>query len=219
MSIMKNKHGFTLIEILIALFIFTIISVMIVGALHTVITAESVTEKKAERLRDLQMTFLLMSRDIEQAVNRPVVNSDGKEEAAFVGNKTEFRLTHMGYASTPLMSAHGTLQRTGYNLAGDTLVRQTPQALDQAPKTKVSTRNLLQNVADIQFDYLDKQGRFHEKWPLDDDKQPLPRAVRIQLTLTSLGKMTEIYLIAAEENETNASPESTEKRETKHERK
>lgn len=195
---LNNKSGFTLLEILIALFIFSIVSLMLVGGLHTVINAQTGTETKAERLRELQMTLLVMSRDIEQAVNRPIVNADGKEEAAFVGNENNFQFTHLGYANTPYTKTHGSLQRTGYAFNENLLSRLTWPALDQAPKTKAEIRPLL-NVTEVRFQYLDQQGHFRDKWPMDDDtSQPLPRAVRINLTIPHWGKITQLYLIPAD---------------------
>src|SRR5437762_2019018 len=93
-----SAAGFTLLEILIALFIFTILSFLLTAALRTVINAQSGTEDKALRLRELQMILLTMSRDIEQTVNRPITNAVGKEEAAFVGTENGFVFTHTGFA-------------------------------------------------------------------------------------------------------------------------
>ena len=121
----KSIRGFTLLEILIALFIFSIISLMLVVALRTVINAQSGTEGKAEHLRTLQMALLIMSRDIEQAVDRPIVNANGKEEAAFIGKPTSFQFTHGGFANPYGSLAHSTLQRTGYSWDKNILSRLT----------------------------------------------------------------------------------------------
>src|SRR5947209_8116839 len=86
----KNQQGFTLLELLIALFIFTIISMMLASALHTVIKAQSGSDKNALLLRELQVALLMMSRDVEQTVNRPVLDTTGKEERAFIGTPTSF---------------------------------------------------------------------------------------------------------------------------------
>jgi type II secretion system protein J len=70
---MVRRAGFTLLEILIALFIFTIVSMILVSALHNVLNNQAATEKKAHQLAKLQIAMLLMSRDIEQTIrtNKP----------------------------------------------------------------------------------------------------------------------------------------------------
>lgn len=42
-----NMNGFTLLEVLIALFVFTILSVMLMSALHNIINYVAGTEKSA----------------------------------------------------------------------------------------------------------------------------------------------------------------------------
>lgn len=206
---MKNKQfGFTLLEILIALFIFTVLSLIMVGALHTVINAQSGSENKAERLRQLQLVLLVMSRDIEQAINRPIVNSDGREEAAFVGTLKSFQFTHTGFANPLGNLPRSNLQRTGYAWDDkNRIYRLTWPVLDQTPKSQPDQRWLLSNVEDAHFQYLDHEGKFHDKWPVEDKSdEPLPRGVRIYLTIAKWGEMTQLYLVPVQKKENPAPP-------------
>jgi general secretion pathway protein J len=199
---MKHRErGFTLLEILIALFIFTLLSFMLISALRTVINAESRAEAKALRLRQLQMTFLLMSRDIEQALDRPIINADGKTEAGFVGKKNGFQFTHTGFANTTGVARRSSLQRTGYLWNESVVYRRTWPVLDQAPETKEQRRPLLMNVTEAQFQYLDNEGHFKDKWPIDEANPSLPRGVRIHFTIAQWGKITQLYLIPVRQNE------------------
>ncbi len=198
----KNKHpeaGFTLMEILIALFIFTILSVLLVGALHNVIGIEHRTEENAERLHSLQRALLIVSRDIEQAVNRPVLSASGREEPPFQGDKNQMMFTHAGFANPTGAARQSTLQRSGYAVKGNTFVRISYNVLDQAQKTRPHQSILLNNITDMYFEYLDKEGRFHPDWPLPGKKEEkLPRAVRIYLTIPNWGKMSQLYVISAQ---------------------
>jgi general secretion pathway protein J len=210
---MMNKQkdnrcaGFTLLEILIALFIFTILSFVLTSALRTVMNAQAGTEDKAERIRKLQMALLVISRDVEQAVNRPITNANGKEEAAFVGKIKSFEFTHAGFANPTGALAHSTLQRTGYTWNENILFRLTWPVLDQAPETQAHKRILLMKVTEVRFQYLDKNGRFHDAWPLDGEGgSELPRGVRIYLTIAKWGKMSQLYLIPAQPSNNKQTP-------------
>lgn len=202
MCISKNKlsrylTGFTLLEILIALFIFTIVSIMLLGGLRSVIHSQSGTEQQATELRELQLTTLLLSRDIEQAVNRPVLNTLGKEEAAFIGQSRTMTFTHFGLA------ANSALQRTRYNEDQGALFRATWMVLDQANTSQPHARILLREVRNLRFQYLDKEGRFHDNWPLEGvQDQPLPRAVRVSISIFSWGDISQLYVISAKSGET-----------------
>lgn len=203
----SGSQGFTLLEILIALFIFTILSVLLVAALRNVINSQSRTETRAERLRNLQVALLVFSRDVEQAIDRPVVNASGKEEASFVGTPRGFSFTHAGFANPTGRALHSSLQRTGYVFQDQSLFRLTWPVLDQAPETRASSKRMLSGVADARFQYLDSNGKFQDGWPLEGEAlQPLPRGVRIYLDLSGWGKLTQFYLISALGNQNPVLP-------------
>lgn len=197
---MNNKRlaGFTLLEILIALFIFTILSMMMTGALHTVINADSGAERSAERLRELQITLVRISRDVEQIVNRPVQSNDGQSAAAFYGTTKGFTFTHGGLAGQS--QQHHVLQRTQYNWHENSLWRMASAVLDPAPNSPgPSRRRVLANVTDAQFEYLDDKKNFTANWPAGGGaNKALPRAIRMTLTLKDWGTIRQIYVIPAQ---------------------
>ena len=202
----KSNSGFTLLEILIALFIFTLVSLALSNAFYSVMTSQVGTENKAERLREMQMTLLLMSREIAQTINRPIISDTGKEEPAFVGTSRYFIFTHLGFANPTGELVRSNLQRTSYGWNEHKLLRLTWDVLDRAPTSLPQTREMLTNIEAIRFEYLDDKNHFYDKWPVDGEtNQPLPRGVRIYLTIPQWGKMSQLYLIEAESNKVNSS--------------
>lgn len=188
---MRTKRGFTLVEILVALFIFTILSMMLVGALRRVIDIQSRTETSAQQLSQLQMALLILSRDVEQAVDRPITNAQGHQEDAFVGMSHGFTLTHMG-------GAHTVLQRSGYVWHSNGFWRKTWPLLDQAPGTMPHERLLIPEVTEVRCEYLDKLGHFQHDWPSRTEQAAaLPRAVKITFILAHWGSITQVYVIPA----------------------
>ena len=196
----SRKSGFTLLEILIALFIFTILSLILGTALRNVINVQFATEKKAERLSDLQMALLMMSRDIEQTVNRSVMSATAQEEPALQGDMQGFNFTHTGFANPLGTLNRSVLSRTAYHWSGDILTRTTWAVLDLAPDTQSHSRALLSHVLNARFDYLDQEGHFHSQWPLEEgqSQQALPKAIKLELTLAQWGKISQIYVISAQ---------------------
>jgi general secretion pathway protein J len=191
-----ERAGFTLLEILIALFIFSILSILLASALRSVINAQSGTENSAERLRDLQHALLLMSRDVEQTVNRSIKIASGAEEDAFIGTSLGFTFTHTGFANPVGVPGLSALQRARYFYSGGELWRTTWPVLDQAPQTVGRPQKLLANVKEAHFQYLDQENQFQDKWPLEGrDPRIMPRAVKIFLSLAKWGEITQIYII------------------------
>lgn len=198
------RRGFTLIEILVALFVFSIISLMLMRGLETVIAAEEATEEHAERLHDLQLAMLVLSRDIEQTINRPILNAYGKQEETFIGTNTSMTFTHLGYAQSAGLVPMSGMQRTGYFISEGKLWRKTWPVLDQAPQTKDRVRVLLPAITQASFSYLDKDGKFQTAWPIGGQPaQVLPRAVKISLTIAKWGSLTSLYVIPATASNAN----------------
>lgn len=196
MRFLKN-NGFTLIEILIALAIFSILSLMLMTALHNVISSQSTTEEKAERLRDTQMAMLIIARDLEQTINRPILNKKGAQELAFAGDSVSFNFTHTGYASFNSKIPRSALQRVQYRLQNQSLWRYTWDNLDLAPTEEYHAREILGDIEKIEVEYVDQQGRLHETWPEKEGSNDLPRAVKITFSMQNWGTLSQLYVIPA----------------------
>jgi general secretion pathway protein J len=193
----KKPTGFTLLEILLALFIFTIISMIIVSALHTIFSSQTATEKSAAKFTQLQVAMTLLSRDFEQVINRPITNPTGIIEGAFVGTHNSVTFTHAGLTNPLGQMQRSTLQRTHYEIINEMLLRVTWPQLDQTTHTLADKRILLKHVSELEFQYLDQRGHFQTRWPPPDqtDKGALPQAVRVSVTVQDLGKISQLYII------------------------
>lgn len=226
---MTNKHrGFTLLEILIALFIFTIVALIMTRTLHSVLSTQAATEKAAEQLRQTQMALLLLSRDLEQAIDRPTLDQEGRTEAAFSGTRTTLSFVHGGLANLNGTSQTSSLQRSGYRLEKNQLVRDTWDQLDQAPHARPHSRPLLDGIQALTFRYLDNKKTFHVFWATESDgadapglaqannpiaaalalshanEEKLPRAVQLDLTFTNGNHLQQLYLLPQQEVPHNA---------------
>lgn len=70
-------RGFTLLEVLVAMAVFAVMSVVAYGGLRSVLTADQVTQEHARRLADLQVTLSVLERDLAQVVNISVRDEYG----------------------------------------------------------------------------------------------------------------------------------------------
>lgn len=193
----RAQVGFTLIEILVAVLIFAILSLLMTEGLGRMISFNEATVQRAATLRELQLTFLILTRDLEQAVNRKSVNASGQKEAAFIGTPEMLTFTHGGQASVLLNGAESQLQRVSYSASGTHFVRGSVAALDVTSKTPLATRSLSANMEEIRFQYYSRKNkRFYDNWPLKDaEKEALPSAIRMYVTISYLGKMSQLYVI------------------------
>ncbi|MES2218069.1 MAG: type II secretion system minor pseudopilin GspJ [Pseudomonadota bacterium] len=193
----QKMRGFTLLEILVALFIFTIIAIIMTRALHMIFESQTHTEENSARMAALQIATLYLEHDLTQAIDRPIMNGSNEREAAFIGKSDNFHFTHGGQANPQAQLDRSTLQRVNYRMADQHFTRETWQVLDQISTSKSDQRQLLDKVTEVRFEYLDDKGKYSNSWPPQDKTKapPLPNAVRVHLTLAHWGTITQIYII------------------------
>ena len=72
----KSSHtsskGFTLLEVLIAIAIFSVISMASFSIFETVLNSDTVTKERTDRINELQRGFLIIERDMLQIARRSV---------------------------------------------------------------------------------------------------------------------------------------------------
>ena len=193
-----HYEGFTLLELLVALAIFSLIAVMAYGGLETVLKQQALTEENAESLAALQKTYLVMQRDIEQAVPRAIRDEFGDRQAPLLGT-TMFQLTRGGW-NNPANQPRSTLQRVGYSLEDRQLIRYAWMVLDRAQDSAPTRQPLAADIESMQVRYLDDTGEWQEQWPpLQAGSNPLanptdfPRAVEMTLEHARFGTLTWLF--------------------------
>lgn len=168
---------------------------MMTGTLHTAINSQTITAKNAEKLTKIQLSLLLMSRDFEQVIDRPVINAKNMSEGALVGTPRMVTFTHSGWANPGGIAPRATLQRMQYSIENHRLIRSIWPVLDQTAKTEPIPRVLYDKISNLRFEYLDDKGKFQNNWPTENAPTALPVAIRVTLILENWGKITQIYLL------------------------
>lgn len=190
--------GFTLLELLVALSIFALLAVMAYGGLRTVLEQRSVTGAEAQRLAELQKIYMLMQRDLEQAVPRPIRDEYGDTQPPLSGGSA-FQFTRGGW-SNPLGHPRSDLQRVGYAFVDDHLVRYTWSVLDRAQDTQPQKQPLSDRITGMEVRFLAANDKWLTQWP--DPSQVvtgapppvnLPRAVEITLHHKQYGDLVWLF--------------------------
>ncbi|MEN8178072.1 MAG: type II secretion system minor pseudopilin GspJ [Pseudomonadota bacterium] len=196
--------GFTLLELLIAITVFSILSTITYSGLKTVLDAEQQTRNHLERLSQIQIGLNLAQRDIEQAIARQIRDEFGEplpamRSGSLTGMLLEF--THGGY-SNPLELKRSRLQRVAYQLEDNSLYRLTWPALDRAQDTSPRKSILLEKINSAEIKFYDQQMKPHAEWPAgtngnDQNPQyPLPKALEIILDLETMGRIRRLFRVA-----------------------
>jgi general secretion pathway protein J len=194
----RPAAGFTLLELLVALAIFSLIAVMSYDGLKTVLNTQAATEVQADALAELQKVYLLVQRDIEQVVPRPVRDEYGDEQPALTG-EVALQLTRGGW-SNPAGRLRSSLQRVGYAFEDRQLVRYSWAVLDRAQDSEPQRQVLMGDVEEMAIRYLAANNEWEAQWPnplaVADGNVPatgLPKAVEITLDHERFGPLVWLF--------------------------
>jgi general secretion pathway protein J len=194
-------QGFTLLELLVALAVFSVISVMAYSGLDVIIKARLQTDQHANQLARLQIAFSWLKRDVEQYIHRPIRDQYGDKQLTLLGTGSNITLTRAGWRN-PAQQSRSSLQRVAYLIEDNTLVRSYWWVLDRAQDTRPRKMNLLNEVNELQIRYWDENGKWHEQWPpsnfLEAPNNNSPsklKAIEITLTMTGWGNLIRLFQV------------------------
>jgi general secretion pathway protein J len=204
----KNR-GFTLIEILIALMIFAIMGVLAATSLRAMIHSHEVLKKADKKTAELMMTMTLLRRDISQAIDRSVINTDGQLMPSFVTMGDTLAFTRGGLANPFNQQQQSDMQRIGYTLKAGNLVRVTWDVLDAAPTSVPVEAVLLHGVTSLQWQMIASDGKKSLVWPMPKKPNsvttpdqppvaPLPTVVLMVMQVKGLGVLQGIFPVPSQ---------------------
>lgn len=195
-----KEKGFTLIEILIALAVFALLATITSSALYYAFNTRARLTKQAEQLTALDLAILLIERDTEQIVLRPVRGNDMHLFPAFIGDPHYLELTRGGLVNPNSDEKRSTLQRVAILCQNNKLLRRTWMSLDTTDRKAYRDKVLIQNLSQCKFSYLNHNLQVLSEWHANAVQQnqraePLPKAIQMNLTLGTWGKISYLFVI------------------------
>jgi general secretion pathway protein J len=214
----RRSRGFTLLELLVALFITAILFAMGYGALSQALTSRKEVEEQSARLSAVQQTMRVLEQDFELMQPRPARDplGNGYEAALLVSQNASSAMstddnaggsggaplvtfTRGGWAN-PAGLPRSELQRVSYLVRDGKLVRQNLPVMDTTAATAIVERELLDQVQSVSFEYMDESFAWAPTWPTPGMQMSTPQdlwrarpiAVKIVLTLKDAGVLTRI---------------------------
>lgn len=178
--------GFTLLELLVAMAVFAIVSAAAYGALSQMLLSRTVLEARYASLAEVQRVLLYIEYDLLQIIARKTKGPHGDVEPALkLVQGKELTLTRTGAESWPVTKANSHLLRLRYQVVEKGVWRLLYPVLDQAQDTQPAGRQLLANIPAFTFTAFDGQSWSQDWPPLNpgrrDFSAQLPKAVRVQL--------------------------------------
>jgi len=195
-----KARGFTLVELLVAMAIFAILSMLAYGGYNEAVKGREIARASMARLEALQTTVRLLTQDFEQLAPRPVrdVLGDSRLPALLADQRGQnlFALTRAGW-SNPAGLQRATLQRVAYILEDGKLRREHLTVLDATLASEPLKRELIDRVKSVRVRFMDRQKQWQEQWPpLNAPPATIararPLAVEVGLDLEDFGEVTRL---------------------------
>jgi len=196
MRIGNRERGLTLIEVMIAIAIFAVLGVLSYRAVSSMITTRERMEAEYARWRQLARVMQLVENDLTQLAPRPQ-RAAGQSQAALSlmrgGTQEQLQLVrHDG--------SNGGVEQHTWHVEDGTLLltRQRAAGVNGSTSTDDTITNdaMLDHVTSLSWRFLSADGQEFDSWPQGPNvANQLPAAVRMQLELTDVGKISRLFAL------------------------
>ena len=147
MRLRQFSGGFTLIEVLIAMLIFAVLSTMTFQALEGSLRVQERAEQHARSLNAFQVAWTVMLHDFVNLARRPVRGVFGDLQRAFVQQDGDCEISFTRVSGEgSIFFARAGLQRVSYCLLEGNLYRLVWPVLDRVQATEAQQGLLMENV-------------------------------------------------------------------------
>jgi len=198
MSAHNKRSGFTLIEMVIAVAIFAVISALAFGGLNAVVNGQESLKNSTQQLKQLQLAFRYLERDLTHFINRPIRDNFGDLQGAIIGDEnTVLTFSHSAWRN-PANLVRSKIQRVTYEYADNTLTRHTWAHLDGAAPEESFDAKLLENVESITLRYLQGDNSWHTTWPpLNNSNQAIlpPKTLEITIKYENWEEIKRLFVL------------------------
>lgn len=197
MSVAKTSEaGFTLVELLVALAIFSLLSVAGVMLLRSGSDTQLAVKSRLEELSRGNRLYNNIEGDLAQAIARSVRDPAGASIPAFVEESSDvpgmlFGFVRAGWSNLDEAPRAG-LQRVAYVLDKNALKRVSWPMLDGAAPSDAAV--IVDNVSSAQIRFRDDKGEWRNDWTAVD-ADALPRAVEMRVTIAGKPEQTMLFLV------------------------
>lgn len=196
---MSKTRGFTLIEVLVAIAIFAIMSVVAYRGLNGILQARERVTLESRKWREIALFFTRVEGDLTAVIDRPVRDSGDLLLPLFVGKERTVSQddAQMEFTRTGLPGQSGKLadlQRFGYRLRDGAIEQIVWTVLDRAPRSHPESFVILQEVAELRLRYLDGNNAWQKIWPAPE-QAGLPRAVEMAVVLKGGEKVVRVFAL------------------------
>lgn len=196
-----RRRGFTLLEVMIALALVTILSGLVYASFHPTYEAKELVEKQADNYHGLRLAMGRMTREISQAFLSDRFDAKRYRERPthFVGkhsgDKDTLRFTTFGHErlfedakESDQAVVEYRIDRDPEDPSRDALIRRVNTVIDDRPEDGGRETVLATNIDGLLFEYWDvKKKDWVTEWDTNDRAYSTHLPERVRITILAKG--------------------------------
>lgn len=194
-----SQSGFTLVEMLVALAIFAVISAAGVSVLNFALTQSGPVAAATKRLEELQIARVVMRNDFGQIAARSVRGRFGErlpgglQGGVIPGSDALLAFVRRGWENPGGLEPRSSLQYVAYVFEEGELRRVSRPMLDPTPETPEETVTLLSGVRSLRVTFY-SNGLWVERWIPASQGGFLPEIIAIDAEVEGYGPLRQLFI-------------------------
>lgn len=210
----QRQAGFTLIEMLISLFIFALISTGTMMALHGALRGKTQMDVKVERLQQIDTARALIRADMAALTLRPVRDEFGNFERYSLQSETGqsetglsetgqsktgtlLRFTRTGRANPAGLAPRGDVQRLAYVFEQGALVRKVLTQANPAPDSPTIERPLITGLTGAAVSFVVNDQEVPGLSVLTSSTQTAPAVMKLALIYENGDTLQQVFEVGS----------------------
>ncbi|WP_300544292.1 type II secretion system minor pseudopilin GspJ [Maricaulis sp.] len=203
-----GDSGFSLIEVLVSVFILAVIGAISVSLMSASLTARDVNHEALDRTAMLDRARTLLREDLGQVALRPVRDADGYRAGEIFagddngiavsgphrGERVILSFTRHGRPNPGLLLPRSSLVHVDYVVDEDRLIRRARDYPDATDRTRLAEQVLLEGIEDVRLELLVGAAWSRRARLAASGEGVLPSAVRLSYGWPPLGEMEHVVL-------------------------
>ena len=194
-----NAKGFTLVEILVAIFLSSLIGILVLSGLSTSLSINEKTLNRSNLLSQIALTDKIIKRDLLHALDRNARDERGDvRDWPLYGEVLLDEGIFLAFSiHTPIREVSGgALKWVEYSKEGSQIIRSEYSYVDRVLDSFKHSSILLDSVDSLDLKFFN-QGSFAEVWPPQEtvELSGLPQMIEISFKFESYGDVFRRYLL------------------------
>lgn len=195
----SHQKGFTLIEMLLAVAIFMLISIASFQILDTVTKQDALSQDVIEQLHGMERAFFWIERDLLQVSKRQVrVDGEAATDKIFIGGDLileseggAITFTHDGWKNPGMILPRSEIQTVSYRMIEGNLERSYFNFPDPVTGQEPRVQVLLSDIESLTFEFFSEDG-----WGNVWDKPGVPSGVKVVIETEAIGEVERWFKLA-----------------------